>query len=109
MSETVLVALISAGSLIVVALLGSNLFVANRTRKHAKAASDHASDAAYQVKNDHSSNLRENIDLNHRQVLGAIGQIHLVLASLDGRVSEVEETQPGHSRFKPPSTKGRHA
>ena len=109
MTEATLNSLIAAIGAVLVALVGSNLFVANRTRQHARAASNHASEAVTQTKNHHEENLRDNIDRNHRQVLGAIGQIHLVLASLDGRVSQVEEdTQPTHARFKPP-TKGKHS
>lgn len=107
MSESVLVALITAFGVVLAAFMGVIIALLNRTRQHARAASNHASAAAFEVKNHHQTNLRENIDTNHRQVLGAIGQIHLVLASLDGRVEAVEDTIPGHPHFKP-RMKGKH-
>jgi hypothetical protein len=106
-SEAVLVAVITAVGVVLAAFMGVIIALLNRTRQHARAASNHASEAVAQTKNHHEENMRDNIDRNHQQVLGAIGQIHLVLASLDGRVEAVEDTIPGHHHFKPPP-RGKH-
>jgi hypothetical protein len=56
--------------------LGSILIaIANRTRQHAKAASDNTAETRDQVKNDHTVNLRDDLDGKQADVLATLKTI----------------------------------
>lgn len=97
MSEAVLVALISALSLISVALITVIVPLLISTLRHARTGAVSASLASEQLVNNHTTNLREEADQRHDQVMSMFNSLSTWLMSIDRRLSDVEEDK----RFTP--------
>jgi hypothetical protein len=105
-SEPVLLQLIATAGVVIAALLlffGTVLtLLSNRTRQHARAASDNSAQARDQVTNDHTLNLRDDLDEKFRQVNLRFDlqarQIGRLFANDRELHEELEQTRPRKPR-----------
>lgn len=96
MSETVLLAIIGGAVTLLTALIGKLSFDVGKTKKDASSAAKNASAAAAdakearkQVKNTHTTNLREEQDERHEEITAALSNLREVV---DGLKSSTTET-----------------
>ncbi|WP_313812977.1 DUF2746 domain-containing protein [Glutamicibacter sp.] len=75
MSETVLLAIIGGAVTLLTALIGKLSFDVGKTKKDARSAAKDAKEAREQVKNTHTTNLREEQDERHEATVSALREI----------------------------------
>lgn len=89
MSDTVLVAIITGLSLVTAATLPLQI----STHRKAKSAASSAASANEQVTNSHKTNLREEGDSRHREIMTKLGTIDDRLTIVEQLPTVLEETQ----------------
>ena len=82
MSETVLLAIIGGVVTVLTAIIGKISIDVGRTKKDAKSAADDAREARIQVKNSHTTNLREEGDERHAELVEKITELGKDVAGL---------------------------
>ena len=88
---TIMVAVVTTVGLIAVALI-------NRTRQHAKAASDNTAVTRHAITNDHPTNFRDDLDEKFEEVFRLLGihgrQINRLFVADSKLAADLEATRP---------------
>lgn len=75
LTENVLVALITTFGIIFTALSGTAVLIGQRTSRRVKTIEKDAAETRYQVKNSHTTNLREEGDDRHEELTTLVRQV----------------------------------
>jgi hypothetical protein len=119
MSEAVLLQLIATTGVVLGALLlffGTVLTVlSNRTRQHARAASNNTAETRDEVKNDHKTNLRDDLDAKFAEVLAELAGVKSTQATQGRQINHLfrndrelhEELEQTQTKAAPAASKPR--